>query len=513
MDQMTPFQTFKPFDQPRPKTRPGRAALKIFLVIILVAGALVIGYRAGDSKWPMPSWLTTPLGVLKGGPGNGARVPGPIAYYRHPDGKPSYVAEPTKTDDGRDYLPVHAGEDVSFDEQAKDAGSPSATAEPSKKIHYYRNPMGLPDTSPVPKKDSMGMDYLPVYEGDAEDTSVVKVSPGKLQRTGVRSELVERRVVTRPVRAPGTITLDERRVSVISMRSDAYIDKVENVTTGDRVRKGQPLLRLYSPEIAAASAQYLSVVSEPGATGGSAGRPLVLEGARRRLENLNVPPEVIADIERTRKVPVTITWSAPRDGIVLQRNAVEGMKAPSGEVLFRIADISTVWVLADVPEHDLGAVRVGQSATIRVRSLPGEHVNGKVGLIYPQVNQETRTTRLRIELPNPNGVLLPDMYADVEIATGSEKPVVAVPDSAVIDTGTRQVIIIDKGEGRFEPREVKVGERGNGFVAIREGVAVGDLVVVSANFLIDAESNLKAALQGMAAPAGEEAAPAKEKAE
>ena len=284
------------------------------------------------------------------------------------------------------------------------------------------------------------------------------------------------------------------------------------MTTGDRVRKGQPLLRLYSPEIAAASAQYLSVVSELGASGSGVGRPLVLEGARRRLENLNVPPEVIADIERTRKVPTTITWSAPRDGIVLQRNAVEGMKAPSGEVLFRIADISTVWVLADVPEHDLGAVRLGQSATIRVRSLPSDAVSGKVGLIYPQVNQDTRTTRVRIELTNPNGVLLPDMYADVEIATGSAKPVVAVPDSAVIDTGTRQVIIIDKGEGRFEPREVKVGERGNGFVAIREGVAEGDRVVVSANFLIDAESNLKAALQAMAsAPAQEQPASGEEK--
>ena len=513
MDQMTPFHSFESYEDRKPKRRTAKAVLKLLFLVALLTGALALGYRAGETKWPLPAWVSAPLGWATGTAGSTTPQPSaPAVYYRDPDGKPLYSVEPKKTEDGRDYLPVRAGEDVSFDEKPADAGSAGAATEQSggKKILYYRNPMGLPDTSPVPKKDSMGMDYLPVYEGESDDGSTVKVSPGKLQRTGVRSEAVERRVVSRPVRAPGTIKLDERRVSVISMRADAYIDKVENITTGDRVRKGQPLLRLYSPEIAAASAQYLSVLNE--GTGGGVGRPLVLEGARRRLENLNVPAEVMAEIERTRKVPLSITWSAPRDGIVLERNAVEGMKAPSGEVLFRIADISLVWVLADVPEHDLGAIRLGQTAAIRVRSLTGRVFQGKVGLIYPQVNQETRTTRVRIEIPNPDGLLLPDMYADVEIATGAEKPVVAVPDSAVIDTGTRQVVIIDKGEGTFEPREVKVGDRGNGFVAIREGVAEGDQVVVSANFLIDAESNLKAALQGMAAaPTDEKSAPTEEK--
>jgi Cu(I)/Ag(I) efflux system membrane fusion protein len=342
--------------------------------------------------------------------------------------------------------------------------------------------MGLPDTSPVPKKDSMGMDYMPVYEGEEDDSTTIKISPGKLQRTGVRSEAVERRVVTHPVRVPGTVQLDERRVTVVATRSDAYIEKVENVTTGDRVRKGQPLLQLYSPEIVAAGAQLMA---NPG-----------FEGSRRRLENLNVPAEVIAEIERTRKVPLYIGWSAPREGVVLERNAIEGMKAPAGAVLFRIADVSTVWVLADVPEHELGSIKVDQPATVRVRSLPGHAFTGRVELIYPQVNKETRTARVRIELPNRDGVLLPDMYADVELATGSAKTVVTVPESAVVETGTRQIVILEKGEGRFEPREVKVGARGAGFAEVREGVAEGDRVVVTANFLIDAESNLKAALRG-----------------
>ncbi|MBM1170130.1 efflux RND transporter periplasmic adaptor subunit [Microvirga arabica] len=508
LERQDPFASHDPFEpgmgpEEPPPPRRGRTLKRLALTVLAataLAGGIAAGYHGGRTNWPLPGWLPAPAVAILNGPAPTAG--GPVAYYRHPDGQLAYSASPKKTEDGRDYLPVPASADVSFDEKPNDApaGQTAADQGGGKKILYYRNPMGLPDTSPVPKKDSMGMDYIPVYEGEAEDGSTVTVTPGKLQRTGVRTEAVERRVVIRPVRAPGTVKLDERRVTVITLRSEGFIDKVENVTTGERVRKGDPLLRLYSPDIAAASAQYLSVLNEGN---GGAGRPLVLEGARRRLENLNVPPEVIAEIERTRKVPLSVTWSAPRDGVILERNAIEGMRAMPGDVLFRLADISTVWILADVPEHDLGAVKPDQAVTLRVRSLPGQTFSGRVDLIYPQVNPETRTARVRIEIPNRDGALLPDMYADVEFATGSGKPVVAVPDSALIDTGTRQVVIVDKGEGRFEPREVKVGARGNGFVEIREGIAAGDQVVTSANFLIDAESNLKAALQGMTAPAEE----------
>lgn len=507
MDQLTPFREFG-YDEPRASAK-GRASKRVVWTVVLLTALLLAagaGYRLGQVDFPLPGWMPAPV-LTALGRSNGttsAAAAGSTVYYRDPDGKLTYSAEPRKTEDGRDYVPIRASEDVSFEDPQEAAASARGTADQGggKKILYYRNPMGLPDTSPAPKKDSMGMDYIPVYEGEAEDASTVTVSPGKLQRTGVRSEIIERRVVSRPVRAPGTVKLDERRVTVMSLRSESFIEKVENVTTGDQVRKDQPLLRLYSPEISAASAQYLSVLNEATAPGG--GRPLLLDGARRRLANLNVPTEVLAEIERTRKVPTAITWSAPRDGIVLERNVVEGIRAMPGDVLFRLADILTVWVLADVPEHDLGLVRLAQAVSIRTRSLPGRTFNGRVGLIYPQVNMETRTTRVRIELPNKDGLLLPDMYADVEFATGPDKPVLAVPDSALLDTGTRQVVIIDKGEGRFEPREVKVGVRGNGYIEVREGLETGDKVVVAANFLIDAESNLKAALQGMAAAPAEE---------
>ncbi|WP_374546430.1 efflux RND transporter periplasmic adaptor subunit [Rhodoblastus sp.] len=363
---------------------------------------------------------------------------------------------------------------------------PAPAAEPAKKrILYYRNPMGLADVSPVPKKDGMGMDYQPVYEGEEADSGAIVLPPGKIQRAGVRSEPVQAKKLGDLIRAPGTIQLDERRVTIVSTRSTAFIEKVADVTTGDPVRQGQVLFRFFSPEIAAAAAQYYA---NPG-----------FSGARTRLEVLNVPADFIAEIDRTRKVPLSVAWQAPRDGIVMERQATDGMKADAGQPLFRIADLSTVWALVDVAERDYPRIQPGQAVSVHVRGLPERVFAGRVSLIYPQINRETRTARLRVELQNPDLVLRPDMYVEAEIMTDGGEKVLAVPDSALIDSGTRKLLILDRGEGRFEPREVKTGRRGEGAVEIREGVAEGDRVVTSANFLIDAESNLKAALKGLSA--------------
>ena len=478
-----------------------KRALAMSLVPAAVLAAGIGGYEAGRRDLALPGWarLVSEMEPANASPeAGGAAKTGRVIYYRDPDGRPFYSAAPRKTADGREFLAVYAGEDVSLDTGAPVKEAASATPGADKgRVLYYRNPMGLPDTSPTPKKDSMGMDYIPVYESEGAGGSSIKVAVGRLQQTGVRTATAVDKAIVASVRVPGTIQLDERRVTVVSTRADAFVNKVAEVTTGDRVTKGQALLQLYAPEIAAAGAQFLNDL-------GAATHNSTLGGARQRLENLGVPPDAIAEIEQTRKVPLSITWRASRDGIVLQRNAVEGMKAASGDVLFRIADISTIWIVADVPEYQLGAVKVGAAATVRLRSLPGRTFGGRVTLIYPQVATATRTTKVRIELANPDGVLLPDMYADVEIASGSDDRVVAVPDSAVISTGTRQVVIVDKGEGRFEPRAVEVGRQGGGFTDIRAGVASGDKVVVAANFLIDAESNLKAALSGMT---GEEVKP------
>ena len=457
------------------------------LAAILAAGGA--GYWAGHRGLAV-GWRGW-LGIEGSLAANEPVGTGPVIYYQDPDRKPVYSAQPRRTEDGRLFTAVLASQDVSF-EVKPPSEERTAQADP-KRVLYYRNPMGLPDTSPVPKKDSMGMDYLPVYEGEGNEDGVIKLSPGRIQRSGVRSEPVRRQSIVQTIHVPGVVQLDERRVSVVTIRADAFVQEVAPITTGDRVTRGTRLARIYSPEISTAGAQFITELN-------AAARGVPEGGARQRLENLGVPPEVIAEIERSRKVPLTINWSAPRDGIVLERSVSDGMKMTAGGSLFRLADISTIWVLADVPERQLAAVGIGAPATVRLRGRPGSSFEGRVGVIYPEIAEATRTAKVRIELANRDSILLPNMYADVDIGSDDAAPQLAVPDSAVIDSGSRRVVILDLGEGRFEPREVKLGRRGDGMVAITEGVSEGDRVVVSANFLIDAESNLKAALSGFAQP-------------
>jgi membrane fusion protein, copper/silver efflux system len=462
------------------------------LTALALGGGLVLGayWSSNGPHWSAGAEVTSAAVAAD-------RTP---LYYRDPGGAPLWSAAPKKDDRGRDYLPVYD------DDQAVPAETkPQQQAPSARKILYYRNPMGLPDTSPVPKKDSMGMNYVPVYEGEDTDDGTVKLSPGKIQRTGVKSERAERRSIRVSVKAPGTIQLDERRVSVIAMRAESFVQKVADVTTGTRVKAGQPLMEIYSSAVTSAAAEYLATITSK--TVG--GVEMYGRGSRQRLVNLDVPEPVIAEMEKTRVSPVTISWSAPRDGIVLERNAIEGMRANPGDVLFRIADTSIVWALVDVAERDLGNIAVDQSVAVRARSFPGRTFTGKIAVVYPQVNRDTRTVRVRIELANPDAVLLPDMYVDADIDTADAAPVLAVPDSSVLDTGIRQAVLVDKGEGRFEPREVKLGRRGGGYIEVREGLGDGEAVVTSANFLIDAESNLKAALKGFVegAPPATDAGP------
>lgn len=468
---------------------PSRVAATLSLAVLLGGG----GYWAGTNNLGTRLGLHVAEPALATPAASMVAPTGAVIYYRHPDGQPQFSATP-KNADGRPFVAVHASEDVNF----ADAAAPrpvetettsSATAPAKGKLLYYRNPMGLPDTSKVPKKDSMGMDYIPVFEGDQGDASMVKVSLGKLQRTGVKTATAEMASISHKIQVPGTISLDERLISIISMRTDSFVDEVANATTGDHIRKGEQLFRFYSKEIATAASEYAAGRSDARGNGDA--------GSALRLKNLGVPQEVIDSIGNTRQVPPSIGYFAPRDGIILERMATTGMMAKPGDVLFRIADISNVWVMADVPEYDLASVRNGAEVNVTIRSLPGKTFKGVVDLIYPQVDMQTRTTKVRIELPNPDGLLLANMYADVEIKAGAPKPVVAVPNSAVIDTGDRQVVFIDKGDGQFEPKDVKLGVRGEDQTEITKGIAAGDKVVVAANFLLDAESNLNSALSAM----------------
>jgi Cu(I)/Ag(I) efflux system membrane fusion protein len=425
-----------------------------------------------------------------------------VLYYRDSMGQPYYSAEPKKDAAGKDYIPVYEGEE---DSGQTPSAAPATAAKG--RILYYRNPMGLPDTSPVPKKDSMGMDYIPVYEGEATDeTGTVKIGLAKVQKLGVQSAPVERRTLGRTIRAVGTVQADERRLYIVNTKFEGWIDKLYVNATGEMVRRGQPLMEIYAPELVVAEREYLlawRALQDMAGAGPDIRKSAsqLAEAALQRLSNWDISADQVKRLQRAGTVTRTLTLRAPADGTVMEKMAVEGMHFTAGDPLYRIADLSSVWLTADVFEQDIGTLRRGQDATIAINAYPGTEFAGKVDFIYPTLSQETRTGKVRIVVPNADGRLKTGMYANVAVNTAiGDGPVLAVPDSAVIDSGTRQAVLIERGEGTFEPREVKLGAHADGFYEVRQGLAGGERVVVSANFLIDAESNLRAALKAFIPP-------------
>ena len=376
------------------------------------------------------------------------------------------------------------------------------------KVLYYRNPMGLPDTSPTPKKDPMGMDYIPVYEGDDAGGSgaEIRISTEKVQKLGVRTETVAFRPLTRTVRAVGTLQVDERRIHAVAPRFEGWIERLHVNTTGQPVARGEPLMEVYSPDLVTAQQEYLVAAKGLDAVSGAspevqAGMRRLMDGALQRLRNWDISERELQQLQREGALQRTVTLRSPVSGVVVEKPALKGMRFMPGESLYQISDLSSLWLIADIFEQDLGLVAPGQPATVTVNAYPGRRFSGKVGFFYPTITAATRTGKVRIELANPGGLLKPNMYATVELAGGAARKALAVPDSAVIDGGVRRVVLVQRAEGRFEPREVKLGARADDYVEVLEGVREGESVVVSANFLIDAESNLRAAIGGLAAPA------------
>ncbi len=450
------------------------------IAVALAASAAGLGYWWGKGAG-------SPVQTADGARSQ-ARKP---LYYRNPMGQPDTSPVPKKAPDGMDYIPVYADE------------APAGQSEkPKAKILLYRNPMGLPDTSPVPKKDPMGMDYVAVYEGEepASGGPAVKISLDKVQKLGVKTEAASLRALSRTVRAVATVQADERRLYTVSPKFEGWIQKLHVNKMGQIVSRGDALMEVYSPDLVSAQQEYLIAVKGTQSVKGAApeveaSMRELMNSALLKLRNWDISDRELQRLQDEGKAQQFITLRSQANGVVLEKPAVEGKRFMPGEVLFQIADLSSVWVLADVFEQDVGSIRLGQSATVRVDAYPGKEFTGKVTFVYPTVTPETRTAKLRIEMGNPSGQLKPSMYARVEIAAAQgEGKVLSVSDSAILDTGTRQVVIVQRGEGTFEPRPVTLGKRADGYVEILEGVREGENVVVSANFLIDAESNLKAAL-------------------
>jgi len=471
--------------EPKNKPHPGRWLFMAAVALLLISAGSSAGYWVAKNEADFPSgipvlsqWLGDPQKLTAPAEGEG-----PVIYYRHPDGQPAYSAGPQKTQEGRDFVAVRASQDINFDPQPEKVTAVSD----AKKVLFYRNPMGLPDTSPEPKKDWMGMDYIPVYEGEEEEGDTVKISLGKVQRSGVRTEPAMMRQLSRPIRAPGIAKPDERALHSVSLRADGFVETLFANETGKLVRKGEPLFKIYSPEMVKVQVDYRIAGNERSAQA----------GALQRLRNLQIPQQVIETLQRTKEPVVSIDWPAPATGIVLRRKVVEGMMMRAGEEMLMLSDLSSVWVIADVAEQDLSGILTGSTAAVTFRAYPNETFAGRVTFIQNELEMSSRTAKVRVEIDNADHRIKYEMFADVVFNAGSaDADRLVVPDSALIDSGNRQVVLVDLGEGRFDPRAVKIGLRGDGYVEIVEGIANGESVVVSANFLIDAESNLKAALSG-----------------
>lgn len=376
-----------------------------------------------------------------------------------------------------------------------------------KRIKYWAAPMDPTYIRQEPGKSPMGMDLVPVYEeegGEKEPTSTIRIDPVTVQNMGVRIAPVKRQALSREIRALGTVAYDERRVVAVSTKFNGWIENLRADFVGQPVRRGQPLFDIYSPELVTAQEEYRLALEQQKALGDSPypsvsqGAQRLLAASRKRLRYWDIPESAIQRLEADGPVAKTVTVYAPASGIVTRKAAVEGHYVKAGEHQYEIADLSSVWVDAEVYENELPFVRQGMPARMELAYLPGRAFAGRVLFIYPYVTAKTRTVKLRLEFANPGGELKPDMYADVHLHSAVSRDTLVVPQEAVIDSGARKVVFVAKGQGRFEPREVKLGtEGGDGAYQVLSGLKEGENVVVSAQFMLDSESRLREAIRKM----------------
>ncbi len=378
--------------------------------------------------------------------------------------------------------------------RANTAKADGATAGGERKVKYYKSTMTPGEVKPGPGKDSMGMDMVPVYEGEATSgENNIQIDAATTQRMNLKTALIERGPVKRAFRTVGTVAYNEEGLRDITIKYEGWLEKLHVNSTWAVVKAGNPLFDIYSPDLYNAQLNYLVATRSEGATGG----PLT-RAALARLQLFDLPEEFIAEVARTGEARRTYTFRAPADGVVIEKMAVTGQMIKAGERIYRLADLSTVWVLAQIYEKDLPFVREGQAAEVRTSYGQQRSFSGQVQLLLPQVEEQTRATTARIVLPNTDLYLRPGMFTDVRFATQLAESAVLVPDMAVLRSGERNTVFIAKDGGSFEPREVQLGSRSEGnFYEVLSGLSVGDRVVTSGQFMLDSESQLREAIQKM----------------
>lgn len=400
---------------------------------------------------------------------------------------------------------------------APDTESASETPSSERAPLFYRNPMNPTVTSPVPVKDSMGMDYVAVYADDSADrddpSGTVRIDPVTIQSIGVRTTEAKRETLTHTVRSLGRVDYDEQRLTRLHPKIEGWIEKLFINRTGDTVEKGTILLSIYSPQLVSSQQEYLLALKNRETLRGNTHKD-IREGAeklatitRERLELLDVPEHQILELEQSGKITQNLHIHSPFDGVVLAIGAREGQFITPQTELYRIADLSRVWAYVNVYEYELPWVHIGDEATMEVKSLPGRMFKGTVSYIYPYLERKTRSIKVRVEFDNRDLALKPDTFANVTLHSGGSVDAVVVPEEAVIRSGARNRVFVVRGPGKFEPREVTLGVSSNGRVQVLEGVEPGDEVVTSGQFLIDSESSLREAATKMGAPGASKPAP------
>lgn len=384
------------------------------------------------------------------------------------------------------------------------APEPAVPAAAARQPLFYRNPMNPAVTSPVPAKDAMGMDYLPVYaDDDAGPVGTVAIDPVTVQNIGVRTARAERRTLSHVIRAAGRVDYDEQRLTRLHPKTEGWIKELFINRTGEPVDRDTVLLSIYSPELVASQQEYLlairnlEVLKDSPYPDVSQGARELVRISRRRLSLLDVAEHQIAELEATGKVRENLHLHSPFEGTVLAVGAREGQYVTPQTELYRIADLTRVWVYVDVYEYELPWVRVGDSAVMEVRATPGRPYEGKVAYVYPYMEKRSRTVKVRLEFDNAELTLKPGMFVNVALRSERSIEAVVVPEQAILRSGTTNRVFVVRAPGKFEPRTVRLGVVSEGLAQILEGVEAGEEVVISGQFLIDSESSLREAVTKM----------------
>jgi Cu(I)/Ag(I) efflux system membrane fusion protein/cobalt-zinc-cadmium efflux system membrane fusion protein len=380
------------------------------------------------------------------------------------------------------------------------AGNTAQTTQKDKKVLYWRAPMNPNEVYDKPGKSKMGMDLVPVYEGGASEGGVVSISGAMQQNMNVKTAVVQEKNLSSQVITNGILQPDEKKEYIVTTKVSGWVEKLYVNYTGQKIKKGQKLIDIYSPELVAAQQELITALSYGSSVMKSTDKNIsgsgkdLIENSIRKLQLLDVPESEIERLENTKEIRKYVTLFAPFNGTVIHKDIIEGQKIGAGTPLLKIANLDNLWLMADIYEYELTKINAGSPADITFSFLPGKTFKSKISFIYPTLDDKTRTVKVRFDMPNYNDQLKPSMFANIVINGKNLGSYPVIPEQAVLRTGQKDIVILALGDGKFKPVEVKLGNYAQGEYQVLEGLTAGNTIVTSAQFLIDSESNLRAAL-------------------